>query len=382
MKILFITTTSTTSYAFLMELALELVESNNEVEFAFNSDSFMDAPSKLEEIEGRGFKVHDIKFSRRISLLNDSLAALKLFKLINNNNYDIVHSHTSKAGFISRFICKLTNQYNIHTAHDLYYRAFKKGFKRNFFILLEKFASYFADKILFVSEAVLDSAVIEGIAPIQRLFFVSNGIIPKNKFESTNAFSINESKTPKNDKFKIVGVVSRLVENKSVDTFIKAAIEIEKKDPNIKFIIIGNGPLLNELKKIGIDLLKKDRLFFLDNVKTKKELESIVKTFDAFLFPTIREGLGIVILEAFDLGIPVITTNLAPMNTIVNNNLNGFLCQEKEYKDFAKKTLEVLNNDSLRSRFILESYKILNAKFNLKQVNKKIIKIYYDSITK
>ena len=365
-----------------MELALELRESNNEVEFAFNSDSFMDAPSKLEEIEGRGFKVHDIKFSRRISLLNDSLAALKLFKLINNNTYDIVHSHTSKAGFISRFICNLTNQYNIHTAHDFYYRAFKNGFKRKIFILLEKFSSSFADKILFVSEAVLESAVIERVAPNTKLYFVSNGVIPKNNFVLGATLSVNESKTPKNGKYKIVGVVSRLVENKSVDTFIKAAIEIEKKDPNVKFIIIGNGPLLNELQKIGSELLKKDKLSFLDNVKTKKELESIVKTFDVFLFPTIREGLGIVILEAFDLGIPVLTTNLAPMNTIVTNNVNGFLCQEKKYKDFAKKTLEVLNNDSLRIKFILESYKILNAKFNLKEVNKKIIKIYYDSITK
>ena len=382
MKILFITTTSTTSYAFLIELADELRKSNNEVEFAFNSDSFSDAPSKKNEIIDRGFVVNEVKFNRDISLIQDIKSGIKLFKLIKANKYDIVHSHTSKAGFISRIVCKVIGQYNIHTSHDLYYRAFKKGVKRKIFIYIERFASCFADKIFFVSEAVMDSAIKEKVASSDKLYFVSNGIIPKNNYVINNENIKTNPHLFKNEGKKVVGVVSRLVKNKAVDVFIKTAIEIEKEDPFVKFIIIGKGPLLKRLKEQGRDLVKKDKLFFLNNIETKKDLENIVSTFDVFLFPTIREGLGIVILEALDLGVPVITTNLAPMNTIITNKVNGFLCEKSNHHDFAKKTIQVLSDYALRGEMIENGYKTVNEKFNLDVINKNIIKIYHHSIEK
>ena len=133
MRALFVATTSTTVYTFLLPFACYLRERGHEIEFACSTQSFADAPARVTELRQAGFMVHEIPFARSIQPLSDLRAGLSLARLIAANQYDLVNTHTSKAGFIGRIAAKAAGcPVVVHTAHDFFFRAYSDGFQRRF----------------------------------------------------------------------------------------------------------------------------------------------------------------------------------------------------------------------------------------------------------
>jgi glycosyltransferase involved in cell wall biosynthesis len=374
MNFLFVTTASITAEAFLLELANDLKIQGNNVEFAFSFDKFTDARSSVKKINEMGFKTHCIPFARDIKVYNDIFAFFRILKLLKRNNFDIVHSHTSKAGFITRLASVfISKSYFIHTSHDFYFREFKDGFRRTFFIILEKIAARFCDKIFFVSNEVLNDAISYKIASSDKCIFVSNGININQDFENT--LNLKKTLSLKDDTI-IVGTVARLVKNKGLDIFIETARELVNKNNNYFFIICGNGPEKEYLSLLINKYNLINHIYFFDFFNEKNELYQVVKNFDVFLFPTLREGLGLVILESMLLEVPVVTTNLAPMNEIIQHKYNGLLSFPGDSKDFASCVQTIVNNTEFSDFIVKNGYKTVLNKYDLNRVNFKIINLY------
>lgn len=149
---------------------------------------------------------------------------------------------------------------------------------------------------------------------------------------------------------KVVLFVGRLAEIKGVTYLIEAM-----KNVDAKLVIVGNGPLRKELERQAEE--QEDKIVFLDS-KSHAELPEIYASADLFVGPSVtakdgaKEGLGLVFLEAMASGIPVIGSNSGGIPEIIKDGVNGFLVEERDSINLAKRINEILKSEELCNQFI------------------------------
>ncbi len=162
------------------------------------------------------------------------------------------------------------------------------------------------------------------------------------------------------DDSKIILFVGRLVERKGLEYLIKSLPEI--KNTSIYLVIAGAGILLDELKKITSSLGLDDRITFYGS-PTDEELGQLYDVSDVFVLPSIidsrgeTEGLGLVIPEAMESGLPVIATSVGGIPNILKNEHNGLLVKPNDSKTIAVAIDRILSDKLLREKIILNSKK-------------------------
>ncbi len=168
------------------------------------------------------------------------------------------------------------------------------------------------------------------------------------------------------DKF-VIGNIGRLHEQKNQSFLIDVFYEIQKRKDNAILLIIGKGPLENELKEkvsnLGID----NKVYFLGN---RKDIERIYQGMDVFVLPSLFEGLGIVAIEAQVSGLPVIaSTGVAKEANITNNIRNIDLSEPIDV------WVEAICKTKVNSRKSIEDI-VRKSKFNIKN-NVKFLQEFY-----
>jgi glycosyltransferase involved in cell wall biosynthesis len=164
--------------------------------------------------------------------------------------------------------------------------------------LIEKITSMLPDQITAVSEHTARALMLILKVPEHKIAVIPNGISIRELADVTPATSRSD-----------VISVGRLLPHKNVDVLIQSIALLKTKYPRIKCIIVGKGPEKNNLIKLiqENDLLKNVEL--IECIEDQKQLYSLMKSSRVFAFPSVREGFGIVVLEANGLGLPVITTD-------------------------------------------------------------------------
>ena len=145
--------------------------------------------------------------------------------------------------------------------------------------------------------------------------------------------------------------VGRLIKDKNVDILIRAAAILKKEIPDIRCLLIGEGPEKESLMNFAQELGLKDNIVFKGSLEYAQVI-SDMKASKVFVFPSSREGFGIVAIEAMACGLPVITVN-HPLNAVtelIRDGENGFICAFNE-KEVAEKAALLLKDSVLRTMF-------------------------------
>lgn len=381
MRMLFVCTTSDTARDFLVPIAEYERERGHEVEIACSFEDFPDAPCRVKELRETGFVVHEIPFARDIEPINDFKAFLALTKLISKQGYDLVHTHTSKASFIARFASKVAQcPITIYTAHDFFFRAYDRGWKRQFFIWLEQISAPLCDRMLFVSEAVRQEAVRYALKPENELILVGNGI-ETTRFSqfATNTTKVRAKYGIQPDEL-LVGNIGRLVDNKGIDTFLQAAAIVLQQLPNVRFIVGGDGPLRGELEELARSLGISDSVQFIGFLPDAEDVMKFMSCLDVFVLPTRREGLGLVFLEAMSLQRPVVGSRISPVTEVVKDGETGILAPVDNPEAFAQAILTLLKNPDLRQQMGAAGPIHVEGEFILQQVFERIDTVYRNMV--
>ena len=373
MRMLFVVTTSTSAYAFLLPFARYMRERGHDISFACSIQSSADAPSRVRELRDAAFIVHEIPFARTIQPVQDARTLLSLTRLIRSNSYDLVHTHFSKAGFIGRFAAKVAQcPIVIHTAYDLYFRAYNSGPKRQIFILLEKLAAPFCDTMLFISETVRQDAIRCHLKNESALMLVGHGIdIARYASFRTDVAAVRTKYgIGKSDLW--VGNVGRRVHNKGIDTLIRAAALVLERRPDARFIIAGVGPLRGGLEALTHSLGIASQVQFAGYLPEDEDVMRLMSSLDVFVLPTRREGLGLVFVEAMALQCPVVGSRISPITKVVKDGETGLLATANDPEDFARAILVLLEDTHLRRRMGTAGPVHVEREFDEKQVFQRI----------
>ncbi|MHA1344413.1 MAG: glycosyltransferase family 4 protein [Promethearchaeota archaeon] len=314
---------------------------------------------------------------RKISPVLDIIAFFRIYKYCKKYKFDIVHTHSSKTGLLGRVAAKLSGVKKIiHHVRGYSFHEFSSLPNKLIYGILEKFASYFCDKVIFVNEEEKNYSIEKHILPEYKCITILNGIDLKK-------FNIRNKKKWKQEvrrhlniplKSKVIMFAGRLCPQKDPITLKETIISFYNHgNNNTYFLILGNGEyynyLLNEFKKY----LLSSKVIMLG---WKNNTEKYLAASDIFFLPSLWEGMPLTILEAMAMGVPIVASDIKGNREAVDPNNTGFLIAPKSPYLFCKKLHNLIENDSLRKIFGLNAYNRAIQYFDIDKNVKKILNLY------
>jgi len=316
-----------------------------------------------EELNNLGYDLHNVEMVRNISVWKDLISLKNIMRYLKKNKVDIVYSHSSKGGVLGRVAAGLLNIPNLYNPHGWSFNMKISNRKKLFYTLVEKIISKFADKIIMISEAEYNDALLKGIADRHKLVLITNGV-DFGIFNKKNGDDFKQSLNIPND-YKVVGMLGRFTEQKSPQTFVKIAKMVTDSYQKCKFILIGDGELRDALGKKVMELNLEEKIIFAGWVK---DPEKYISMMDVGVLTSRWEGFGLVLAEMMASGKPVVASEVDGILFVVRKNIDGFLCKPDDVKGFAKNILRLLNEDDLYKSMSESAYAHAREKFDLKRV--------------
>ncbi len=320
-----------------------------------------------------GLKVKLIPYLiRPISLFNDIKAFFILYKLIKNERFDIVHTHSSKAGILGRWAAKLAGTpVIIHTIHGFAFYDRQNWLKRKLYVSLERWTAKITTRLIAVSKEIIRKGLKAGIGKKDQYQCIYYGV-EKESFLSER----NKNVIKKNLGFsgEIVGTISCFKPQKALNDFLKAAAIVQENLPGSTFLIIGDGYLRPSLESLVDRLNLKEKVVFSG---WRKDIPDLLATMEIFVLSSLWEGMPISILEAMAAGLPVVATAVDGVREIVLDKETGFLIAPGDYQSLARAILNLLRDKTLSQKMGRKGQEVfLKGPFDPGKMVKDTINLY------
>lgn len=299
-----------------------------EIEVAVGDNGLL--AKKLRDI---GIKVHVLNnLVHKISPIIDLKGYFELKKLIKDNEYDVVHCHSTKAGILGRLAAnKIGVKKIIYTVHGWWPIFMHTGVKRNLAIMVERYLATKCTDLVLLSNSDKKLTREMGIGEDRQYRLIYNSItLPKiKKGALRKELGLNES-------IKIIGNVSRVDEQKNPFLFIDIANEYFKQLPNEEtiFVWVGDGMLLPKVKA------KIEKLGLINRVKFvgfREDGAKYLADFDLLLMTSNWEGVPITVLEASELNIPILSTDVGGIKEVIGENC--VFSPSEDYTEIVKRII-------------------------------------------
>jgi glycosyltransferase involved in cell wall biosynthesis len=260
------------------------------------------------EVLRQGLGLVDLDVIRReIRPLWDLGGLIRLRNFLRRANYRIVHTHTSKGGFVGRLAARLASvPVVVHTAHGFAFHEASPRSTRLFYSTLERMASQWCDRIVCVSEFHHRWALELGMCHPSRILAIPNGI----------GDIASQTRIPASETRRLLGAqpsdllilsTSRLAGDKGLEYLIEAAAMIRPGARAVKVAIAGDGPVRARLEDQAQRLGVTDRVMFLG---FRHDIGDLLAACDLVVIPSLREGLSMALLEAMAAGKPIIASSI------------------------------------------------------------------------
>jgi glycosyltransferase involved in cell wall biosynthesis len=201
------------------------------------------------------------------------------------------------------------------------------------------------DAVVAISNAVKDVLVAGGIPP--RLITVIHSGIDLEEYEVKTDGSYVRRELGIPESSPLVGVVGALAPHKAQSYFLRAAAELAKVRPDVRFVIAGEGELEGGLKALAASLGIGEIVAF---TGFRRDVKAILSSLDVFVLSSVAEGLCTSILDAMASGVPVVATRVGGVPEIVLDGVCGLLVPPAAPAAMAETINRVLRDDSLRDR--------------------------------
>ncbi len=305
-------------------------------------------------------------------------ALIKLFLIIKKNKFDIVHTHSTHAGIIGRIAAKLAGTPIIlHTIHGLSFHEKLHPVERFIAWGGENFVSYFTDKILSVSQVMIEKSINARIAKREKFVLVRSGFDFKYKNIDPNYL---KNKIGIKNKNPIVMKICGLVPLKGCEDFIEVARRVYLNNKKVTFVLVGDGELKPFLEKKIQELELNDTFLFAGKFESDV-IYDVIKLADFVVHLSYREGLARVIPQSLACGKPVIAYDVDGANEVINQK-NGFLIDEGDIDSAVITVEKLLNDNKLLKKLTGVSVNIIKNEFSVKKMVNDIDEAYQDLLSK
>ena len=346
----------------IIKSILDLDKQNNYVLFFYNNKIYFPEFAKYENVEMVYLpRVDD--FGRVPFFYNHVYVpyVLKKYKL------DLYHNPAN-------IIPLLYNKASVITVHDLaiYKNADWFPGKQSFNLkLLMPYSFKKAKKIIAVSQSTKNDLIELFKIKQQKISVIPEGVEDYKKVK-INEDEIKSEIKFNNSYFLFIGTIEP---RKNINSLLKAFKEFVEKTNNkkIKLVMAGKkGWKYEQIFKLMSDLDLGDQIKYLGYVSLEEKIYLLKNAF-CFIFPSYYEGFGLPVLEAMNLGVPVITSNISSIPEFASHN--SLLINPHDYLTITKAMVKIYNDKDLRKK-LSEKGKVIADQYNWKKAAQKTIDLY------
>ncbi len=300
---------------------------------------------------------------REILPWKDLLALWKLYRIIKNGKFEIVHTHSSKAGLLGRLAAWLAGvPVIVHTVHGWSFHERMGAFRRGFFIFLERSMAHLSDALVVVAARDKDKGLAAGIGtPMQ--YHLIRSAIPLDSFSPTKVDRLEvrrELGIP--EEALVLGNVGRLSPQKNPIDWVRVADLVHQAEPDCFFLLVGDGPLRAEVESL-VEQVGISHQMILTGLR--RDVDRMMIAMDVFLLTSLWEGLPRVLPQAFAMGVPVVCYGVDGTLEVVEPGVNGFLNEPGDLGKMARDCLALLRDPYLRQQMGLQGQRRAYQEFDL-----------------
>jgi glycosyltransferase involved in cell wall biosynthesis len=308
-----------------------------------------------------------IRTKQEFNLPKILISLFKLLKFIKDKNIEIIHSNTRVTQVLGCLLQKFSGKPYISTCHGF----FKRRISRKIF-------PCWGNKVIAISEAVRDHLIKdfgvkeEVIRVIYNGFDVNRLQAPSSKLQADVRQKLGLGDGP------VVGIIARLSEEKGHSYLIEAMPRVIGKFSSAQLLIVGEGRMREKLVNLTRTSGLEKNVFFVPSVSDTQEVLSIM---DLFVLPSLKEGLGLSLMEAMASGLAVIGSNVGGIKSLIRDGYNGLLINPGDTEQLADRILELLGDHKKRDYLGDNARIFIKQNFSLSKMAQETERTYLECLS-
>ncbi len=315
---------------------------------------------------------------RQISPLLDAVSFFKLVFIIKKGGYDVVHTHSSKAGVIGRIAGSIARcPAVVHTMHGLPFHPYQPFSLNFFYTLLEKFCALLSDRIITVCDAVKENALKAGVGRGEMYQTVYSGmdLAPFLKISSKPVSMMR--KLALTDEDVVIGKIARFFPLKGHKYLLEAAVKICREFPEVKFLLVGGGILRDNIIERAGELGLGDKFIF-PGLVPRSEIPEYIAVMDIVVHASVREGLARVLPQALAGGKPVVAFDADGAGEVVKDGVTGKLAAAEDVDGLTAALAELLRGPAAAAEMGRKGREFVRPMFDDRAMVSRINRIYFE----
>ncbi len=267
-----------------------------------------------------------------------------LIKIIRSNQISLIHTHGSRGNLLGRLAARFTGIPCLTTVHSSLRYDYLSRLQAWIALLIDRMTLPLATGVIAVSSFLARELIGKGALNVRTIY---NGHAPisipdpqKNRTDFRTRWKIPLDSV-------VVGTIARLHPTKGLEYLVAAAKLLQTRVPNLHLLIIGDGPLNSELQ----GTLSSTNIPYTLTGFIPQAYEAL-PAMDVFTLPSISEGMGLVLLEAMQAGIPVVASKVGGIPEVVRSDIDGLLVPPANPEQLAEGCLRLIEDHSLAERLV------------------------------
>jgi glycosyltransferase involved in cell wall biosynthesis len=301
-------------------------------------------------------------------------ALVRLFQFIRRGQYTIVHTNSSKAGVLGRIAAKLAGvPVIVHTVHGWSFHEHMSPLRRRLFVALEKLAASFTDAMIVVAEPDIEKGLRVGIGRSEQ-YQIIRSAISLDKFDpaTVDGPAVRRELGLPLDA-PVLGNVGRFSPQKNPLDWVRVAARVARKLPDCRFLLVGDGPLRNDVEALIEEHGLTDR-FVLTGLR--RDVPRMLAAMDLFLLTSLWEGLPRVIPQAMSMCVPVVANRADGTVEAIAHGETGFLAEPGDLDALAQHCLTLLCDPAQRHAMGERGRTFATHEFDVQEMVARIDRLY------
>lgn len=315
-----------------------------------------------KNLEGKSIEIKNLGRNKF-----DPLTCKDIYQKVKKSRFDVIHLHGYGSSNFGRLASLISDTKVI--IHEHFVDPSVPFYQRIADYVLKSSIDYG----IAVSESVKDFMKKNRYIPEDKIEIIYNGA-PLGEFRKLSKKEIKREKVRWNipQNYSVVGTVGRLDEQKGVKFFIEAANEVKRNIEEVKFVVVGDGPLTDELKSKARSFgIEKSVVF----TGYQSDVARVQSMFDVQVFPSLWEGTPLTLFEAMSMGVPIVSTPVDGLGEVLQDKRNALLVPTKNSKVLAHNIRRLIEKPSL-SKELSNQAKKESSKYSIKKTVERLQKVY------
>ena len=318
---------------------------------------------------------------RPIHPLRDTRAYFQIRNVLRDIRPDIVHTHSAKGGFLGRLAAHRQGIPVVHTVHGAPFHQYQHDAARMLFTMCERWAARRCDRLICVADAMTDLLVKAHVTSPDHCTTIYSGMDVEPFLRAEEQRDPTRRELGFESHHVVIGKIARLFHLKGHDDLIGAAEGVIRRNPDVRFLLVGDGILRADIER-RLERLGLREHFVLTGLVPPNRIPTLIGAMDALVHVSLREGLARALPQALIAGKPVVSYAVDGAPEVVLPEETGLLVEPRNVGQLEQALLRIASDPAIRREWGRAGRERFTDRFRHQTMTAAIRRLYEDVLAK